>query len=250
MYDIWWSFQQSSLDTTVLKLNKKSKLSKFNAVEHNPPHLEHVALFVDDCCEVRALPSKTSPPKLAAARENCCCSWEPMSWLASRIAKIKISMPKTTIWNPMAFKSSIIYWKTKTNMLMELVRVFTIKAWCLHKRSRRQSHPSSCNSVWTAAQRIPSEDCLGPSGLKSIEMTRNISGKRSDLCGNTTPASRTFHINMGMQDSMKELHWRRQRMRTMSPHALSSPRVEYPEWIQLLSWQKWRSRVIPSRLVR
>jgi hypothetical protein len=37
-------------------------------------------------------------------------------------------------------------------------------------------------------------------------MTRNISGKRSDLCGNTTPASRTFHINMGMQDSMKELH--------------------------------------------
>ena len=159
-------------------------------------------------------------------------------------------MPKTTIWNPMAFKSSIIYWKTKTNMLMELVRVFTIKACCLHKRSRRQSHPSSCNSVWTAAQRIPSEDCLGPSGLKSIEMTRNISGKRSDLCGNTTPASRTFHINMGMQDSMKELHWRRQRMRTMSPHVLSSPRVEYPEWIQLLSWQKWRSRVIPSRLVR
>jgi hypothetical protein len=64
---------KAHLDTTVLRLNKKSKLSKFNAVEHNPPHLEHVALFVDDCCEVRALPSKSSPPKLAAARENCCC---------------------------------------------------------------------------------------------------------------------------------------------------------------------------------
>ena len=70
MYDIWWSFQQSSLDTTVLRLNKKSKLSKFNAVEHNPPDLEHVALSGDDCCKVSPYRTESSTQQVKSPKTS------------------------------------------------------------------------------------------------------------------------------------------------------------------------------------
>ena len=122
---------------------------------------------------------------------------------------------------------------------------------CLY-RARPDS--STSNSKGGSFGHIETDD-----GLKSIEMTtRTISGKRSGFCGNTTPSIKnSSHIKMVTQDSMEVLQWRRRRMResnqiqrTMSPHALSSLRMEYPKWIQRLSWQKFRPRIIPSRVVQ
>ena len=182
------------LDTTVLRRNKKSKLSTFNAVKLNPPN----ALFADDFCEISPYRTESSTrqvksPKTSSGKgEKLLQSgtdvstgvddgkvtnqYEENNNLESDVLVVEYHALEEDNKEVDGICESVY------DQSMLFTQAFTQAATSQFMQQSMDS--STSNSKGGSFGPIETDV-----GLKSIEMTtRTISGKRSGFCGNTTPS--------------------------------------------------------------
>ena len=185
------------LDTTVLRRNKKSNLSTFNAVEQNPPYSEH-ALFADDFCEISPYRTESSTRQVKSPKTS---SGKGEKLLQSG-TDVSTSVEDGKVTNQYELNNTL-----ESDVLV-------VEYHVLEKDNKQVD--GTCESVYDQSmlftqafmqaatsqfmqQSMDSSTSnskggsFGPNetdvGLKSIELsTRTISGKRSGFCGNTTPS--------------------------------------------------------------
>jgi hypothetical protein len=186
------------LDTTVLRRNKKSNLSTFNAVEQNPPDSEHVALFADDFCEISPYRTESSTrqvksPKTSSGKgEKLLQSGTDVSTSVEH-GKVtnQYELNNTLESDVLEVEYHVLEEDNKEvdetcesvyDQSMLFTQAFTQAATSQFMQQSMDS--STSNSKGGSFGPIETDV-----GLKSIEMsTRTISGKRSGFCGNTTPS--------------------------------------------------------------
>jgi hypothetical protein len=186
------------LDTTVLRRNKKSNLSTFNAVEQNPPDSEHVALFADDFCEIspyrtESFTRQVKSPKTSSGKGEKFL--QPGTDVSTSVKDGKVTNQyeenNTLESDVLVVEYHVLEEDNKEvdetcesvyDQSMLFTQAFTQAATSQFMQQSMDS--STSNSKGGSFGPIETDV-----GLKSIEMsTRTISGKRSGFCGNTTPS--------------------------------------------------------------
>ncbi len=175
-------------------------MSKFNAVEHNSPDMEHDALFVDNCCEVSEYRSESSTdqvksPKTSSAKREKLLQLESDGKVMNQYDEnnnlesdglvveyhvLEEDNKDVDGTSESVYDQSILF-----------TQAFTQAATSQFMQQSMDSSTSNSKggSFWPTKADV---------GLKSNEMTtRTISGKRPDFCGNTTPSIKNSSYRRG-----------------------------------------------------
>lgn len=176
------------LDTTVFRRNKKSNLSTFNAVEQNPPDLEHVALFADDFCDISPYRTESSTRQVKKLLQS---GTDVSTGVEDGKVTNQYKENNTLGSDVLAVEYHVLEEDNKEvdgtcesvyDQSMLFTQAFTQAAT---SQFMQQSMDSSTSNSKRGSFGPIETDVV----LKSIEMTtRTISGKRSGFCGNTTPS--------------------------------------------------------------